>query len=246
MVEIGDKPIIWHIMMHFYAYGYEDFAIALGYKGDVIKRWMVEYAQTQGDLKISTGSGKVQRSRPETPEWNIDLIETGLYTNTGGRVKALADTIGEERFALTWGDGVSNIDLNALVAFHKAHGKLATMTVVRPPARFGHVELKDNHITEFNEKPQAAEGWINGGFFVLEPEVFNYISGPEVAFERAPLEDLTRDGELMAYKHDGFWQCMDTLRDKRLLNKIWDSGEAPWVTWEAGECESLSPAIVAT
>ena len=161
-------------------------------------------------------------------------------------MKALADAIGRERFFLTWGDGVSDIDLHALLAFHKAHGKLATMTVVHPPARFGHVELKDNHITEFNEKPQAAEGWINGGFFILEPSVFDYIEGPDTAFEQGPLEQLARDGQLMAFKHDGFWQCMDTLRDKRLLNKIWDTGDAPWATWKADESGSLSQVIAAT
>lgn len=246
MIEIGDKPILWHIMMHYYASGFKDFAIALGYKGDVIKRWMIEFAQYQGDLSISTASGEIRRFYPKTPEWNIDLVETGLYTNTGGRVKALADRVGRERFFLTWGDGVSDVDLNSLLAFHKAHGKLATMTVVRPPARFGHVKLQDNHITEFNEKPQAAEGWINGGFFVLEPGVFDYIEGADTAFERAPLEKLARDGQLMAYKHDGFWQCMDTLRDKRLLNKIWDTGGAPWATWEADGNASLSQAIAAT
>jgi len=246
MIEIGDKPILWHIMMQYYASGFKDFAIALGYKGDVIKRWMIEFAQFQGDLRISTASGEVRRFYPETPEWNIDLVETGLYTNTGGRVKALADNIGRERFFLSWGDGVSDIDLNALLAFHEAHGKLATMTVVHPPARFGHVELHDNHITEFNEKPQAAEGWINGGYFVLEPGIFDYIEGPDTAFERAPLEHLARDGQLMAFKHDGFWQCMDTLRDKRLLNKIWDTGEAPWATWEAAESASLSRVTAAT
>ncbi len=204
MIEIGDKPILWHIMMHYYAHGFKDFAIALGYKGDVIKRWMIELAQFQGDLKISTGSGDVRRHYPKILDWNVDLIETGLETNTGGRVKALADTIGRERFFLTWGYGVSDIDLHAFLAFHKAHGKLATMAVVHPPARFGHVELKNNHIIEFNEKPQAAEGWINGGFFILEPGVFDYIEGPDTAFERDPLEQLARDGQLMAYKHDAF------------------------------------------
>lgn len=230
MVEIGEKPILWHIMMHFYACGFKEFAIALGYKGDTIKRWMVDLAQYEGSIHVSTDSGKVSRLTT-SPAWDVSLVETGLYTNTGGRVQALRDTIGNNRFVLAWGDGVTDLNIRELVAFHEAHGKLATMTVVRPPARFGHVKLDGNHVAVFSEKPQAAEGWINGGFFVLEPEVFDYIEGPDTLFERAPLENLARDGQLMAFKHDGFWQCMDTLRDKQLLERLWQAGDPPWKTW---------------
>jgi len=245
MVEIGGKPILWHIMMHYYAYGYSDFAIALGYKSSVIKRWMSDMAKFEGDLKVSTHSGRIERSCSDMPDWNVDLIETGLYTNTGGRIKRLQPAIGNERFMLTWGDGVSDVDLHALLAFHKEHGKLATMTAVRPPARFGHLELDGNKISDFSEKPQTAEGWINGAFFVLEPEVFDYIENDHTQFEKAPLERLAADGQLMAYRHEGFWQCMDTIRDKRSLEKTWSKGNAPWKTWRDPSCESSSPVIVA-
>ncbi|MFV2038381.1 MAG: glucose-1-phosphate cytidylyltransferase, partial [Paracoccaceae bacterium] len=213
MVEIGGRPLLWHIMMHYHAYGFSDFSIALGYKGDAIKRWLVEMAQLEGNLNVTTRNGRVLSLDDDLPDWSVDLIETGLYTNTGGRIKRLAQNIGRERFMLTWGDGVSNVDLHELLAFHKSHGKLATMTAVRPPARFGHLELSGNHVTQFSEKPQAAEGWINGAFFVLEPEVFDYIAGDDIQFEKEPLEQLAHDGQLMAYFHEGFWQCMDTLRD---------------------------------
>lgn len=246
MIEIGGRPILWHIMMHYHACGFNDFAIALGYKGDMIKRWFVDLAQLQGDLHIQTAQGQIGRITNSAPDWNVGLIETGLYTNTGGRIKALEPTIGRERFMLTWGDGVSDVNLNALLDFHKSHGKLATMTVVRPPARFGHLELDGNQIIDFSEKPQAAEGWINGAFFVLEPEVFDYIESEETQFEKGPLERLAHEGQLMAYLHEGFWQCMDTLRDKRLLEKLLEKGNAPWVTWKDNSDEYSSPAIVAT
>ncbi len=232
MIEIGGKPILWHIMMHYAAFGYKDFAIALGYKADYIKRWFVDMAQLAGDLSVSTRCGGIVRRHADQPDWTVDLVETGLHTNTGGRIKQLSRVIGQERFMLTWGDGVSNVDLDALLAFHKAHGKLATMTAVRPPARFGHLEIDGDQITKFDEKPQISEGWINGAFFVLEPEVFDYIDGDETQFEKAPLERLARDGQLMAYRHQDFWQCMDTLRDKKLLEKLWSQGNAPWATWQ--------------
>ncbi|MCA0930684.1 glucose-1-phosphate cytidylyltransferase [Ruegeria profundi] len=233
MVEIGGKPILWHIMMHYYRYGFDEFVIALGYKGDSIKRWMIDFSQCEGDLIVSTRSGVRRRTAESIPDWHVDLVETGLYTNTGGRIKRLAETIGDNRFMLTWGDGVSDINLHDLLRFHEAHGKLATMTAVRPPARFGHLLFAGDQVTEFNEKPQTAEGWINGAFFVLEPKVFDYIDGDTTQFEKEPLERLAADGELMAYRHDGFWQCMDTLRDKRRLQKTWEKGHAPWMTWEA-------------
>jgi glucose-1-phosphate cytidylyltransferase len=166
------------------------------------------------------------------PDWTIDLIDTGVETLTGGRIKRLAPYLGNETFMLTWGDGVSNVNLDELLAFHRSHGKLATLTAVRPTARFGHLELDGDQIGVFSEKPQTAEGWINGAFFVLEPGVFDYIDGDHIQWEREPMERLAQDGQLMAYRHSGFWQCMDTLRDKKLLNDLWDAGNAPWKTWE--------------
>jgi glucose-1-phosphate cytidylyltransferase len=245
MIEIGGRPILWHIMMHYYAYGHTDFVLALGYKADVIKRWFVDMAQLEGDLRVSPHLGRVERIPRNPPEWTVDLVDTGLEANTGGRIKALADTIGRERFMLTWGDGVSDVNLNALLAFHQSHGKLATMTAVIPPARFGHLTLDGVRVVNFHEKPRAAEGWINGAFFVLEPEVFDYIDGPETQFEKAPLERLARDGQLMAFQHAGFWHCMDTLSDKLKLEQMWDAGRAPWATWDKSACKYSSPAIAA-
>lgn len=232
MVEIGGKPILWHIMMHYAQYGYDDFVVALGYKGEYIKKWVSEYATLWGDMTVHTAGGKITRHIEERQNWRVDLIHTGLLSNTGGRIKRLQPWINGERFMLTWGDGVSNVDLDALLAFHEAHGKLATLTTVRPPARFGHIEFDGDRVTQFTEKPQTSEGWINGAFFVLEPEVFGYIEGDDTQFEREPLERLAAEGELMAYRHLGFWQCMDNIRDKRLLERLWDSGDAPWKTWE--------------
>ncbi|MBE2320248.1 glucose-1-phosphate cytidylyltransferase [Solirubrobacter sp. CPCC 204708] len=234
MVEIGGRPILWHIMKHYAHYGYTDFAIALGYKGEVIKRYMVDYASLYGDLTVGLANGHIERRNghgAEIDDWTVSLVDTGQGTATGGRIKRLAPTIGNETFMCTWGDGVSNVDLDKLLEFHRSHGKLATMTAVRPPARFGHLELDGNVISDFNEKPQIGEGWINGAFFVLEPEVFDYVPGDDTMWEREPLERLAREGQLMAYKHEDFWQCMDTLRDKKLLEELWNDG-APWRTWE--------------
>jgi glucose-1-phosphate cytidylyltransferase len=233
MVEIGGRPILWHIMKHYGRYGFEDFTIALGYKGEYIKRYFVDYASLHSDLTVGLRDGSVTRNgngNGHHDDWTVRLVETGHDTATGGRIKRLAPTLGNETFMLTWGDGVSNIDLDALLAFHRSHGKLATLTAVRPPARYGHLDLQGDQITEFSEKPQIGEGWINGAFFVLEPEVFDYIDGDATMFEREPLEGLARDGQLMAYRHNDFWQCMDTLRDKRLLEELWQNG-APWRTW---------------
>jgi glucose-1-phosphate cytidylyltransferase len=229
MVEIGGIPILWHIMRRYAAYGHKDFVIALGYKGEIIKRYVLDQADLAHDLSVSLASANVQVHRSECEDWNIDLVDTKLKTQTGGRIKRLAPTLGNETFFLTWGDGVADIDIDALLAFHRAHGKYATLTAVRPPARFGHLELDGNRITEFSEKPQAQEGWINGAFFVLEPEVFDYIDGDATHFEKEPLERLARDGQLMAYKHTSFWQCMDTIRDRKLLESLLESGDAPWI-----------------
>ncbi len=235
MVEIGGKPIMWHIMMHYHHYGFKDFAIALGYKAEVIKKYMVDYCSLNSNLTVSLQTGEVSMHGGYKPDWTVELIDTGLYTNTGGRIKRLIPYMGNETFMLTWGDGVSDINLNELLEFHRSHGKIATLTAVRPPARFGHLDLEGDQIVEFSEKPQTREGWINGAFFVLEPKVFDYIDGDDTQWEKGPLERLAKDGQLMAYKHHNFWQCMDTLRDKRRLESLWSNGNAPWKTWEENE-----------
>ncbi|MCG5060324.1 MAG: glucose-1-phosphate cytidylyltransferase [Limnoraphis sp. WC205] len=232
MVEIGGKPILWHIMMHYSHHSFKNFVIALGYKAEVIKKYMVDYCSLNSNLTVNVQTGAFEMHGGVKPDWNVDLIDTGLNTNTGGRIKRLAPYMGNETFMLTWGDGVTDLNLHDLIAFHRSHGKLATLTAVRPAARFGHLELDGDQIVEFSEKPQTQEGWINGAFFVLEPEVFDYIEGDDTQWEKAPLENLAKDGQLMAYKYTGFWQCMDTLRDKRRLESLWETGHAPWKTWE--------------
>ncbi len=240
MVEIGGRPILWHIMMHYSTYGFKDFSIALGYKAEVIKKYMVDYCSLNSNLTVNLQSGQIETHGGYRPDWTIDLVDTGLKTQTGGRIKRLAPYVGNETFMLTWGDGVSDVNLDDLLAFHRSHGKLATLTAVRPPARFGHLQLEDDQITEFSEKPQIGEGWINGAFFVLEPEIFDYIDGDMTHWEKEPLERLARDGQLMAYKHNSFWQCMDTIREKKLLESLWESGKAPWKIWEDQQNASLT------
>ena len=232
MVEIGGKPILWHIMKYYAAFGHTDFVIALGYKGEVIKRWMVEYASLMSDITVDMRNGGVitHDGDAQRDEWTVQLIDTGQPTATGGRIKRLQPYLGNETCMVTWGDGVSTVDLDRLLEFHRSHGKLATLTAVRPPARFGHLELDGDRIVEFSEKPQAGEGWINGAFFVFEPGVFDYIDGDDTQFEKEPLERLAKDGQLMAYRHYDFWQCMDTIRDKKLLESLWEQG-APWKIW---------------
>jgi glucose-1-phosphate cytidylyltransferase len=232
MVEIGGKPILWHILMHYAHYGFQDFAIALGYKGEVIKKYMLDYCSLNRDLSISLRTGKVKMNGGSVPNWNVELVDTGLKTQTGGRIKRLAPYLGDETFMLTWGDGVSDVNLHHLLDFHRSHGKLATLTAVRPTARFGHLEMQGDQIVEFSEKPQTKEGWINGAFFVLEPEVFDFIEGDSTHFEKEPLERLAANGQLMAYRHTSFWQCMDTLREKKYLEDLWEKEKAPWKTWE--------------
>ena len=228
MVEIGGIPIMWHIMSHYASYNFTDFVIALGYKGEAIKRYVLDRRELGHDLTVRLGKNQVQVHKRSTIDWNIRLIDTGLETQTGGRIKQLAPHLGNGTFMLTWGDGVSNINLAELLAFHRSHGKLATLTADRPPARFGHLELDGDRIAEFSEKPQAQEGWINGAFFVLEPEIFDYIDGDATHFEKEPLERLARDNQLMAYRHTSFWQCMDTVRERNILESLWKSGNAPW------------------
>ncbi|MEM7203451.1 MAG: glucose-1-phosphate cytidylyltransferase [Planctomycetota bacterium] len=231
MVEVGGKPILWHIMMHYAHHGMTEFAIALGYKGEYIKKYFHDYCALDGDLTVDFANRKVESRGQQAPDWRVHLVETGQQTLTGGRIKRLADYLGDDTFMLTWGDGVSDVDLGELLRFHRAHGKLATVTAVRPPARYGRLEITDGRVAEFQEKPQMAEGWINGAFFVLEPGIFEYIDGDQTMWEHEPLERLCADGQLMAYQHSGFWQCMDTLREKHILEDLWGKGDAPWKTW---------------
>jgi glucose-1-phosphate cytidylyltransferase len=234
MVEIGGRPILWHIMMHYATYGFKEFVIALGYKGEYIKRYMADYCSLNSDLRISLAARRVEPHKSgngHTEDWVVDLIDTGQQTNTGGRIKRLAPYLGNSTFMLTWGDGVANIDLHDLLGWHRRHGRLATVTAVRPPARFGRLEIEGDLVTRFDEKPLGGEAWINGAFFVLEPGVFKYIDNDATQFEREPLERLAQDGQLTAYKHQGFWQCMDTVRDKVRLETLWDSGNPPWKIW---------------
>ncbi|WP_428937690.1 glucose-1-phosphate cytidylyltransferase [Fontivita pretiosa] len=229
MVEIGGRPILWHIMQHYSAYGYNEFVICLGYKGEYIKRYMLDYAKLTSDLTVKIRSGDVMRHGSGMKcDWTVDLVDTGLQTATGGRVKRVQQYVGNQTFMLTYGDGVSDVNIHKLLEFHRKHGKLATLTAVRPPARFGHMHFEGDLITQFSEKPQTESGWINGGFFVMEPAVFDLIGGDDTWLERETLEILASRKQLCAYKHEGFWQCMDTLRDKRLLEDLWAKGQAPW------------------
>ncbi|MDJ0947454.1 MAG: glucose-1-phosphate cytidylyltransferase [Alphaproteobacteria bacterium] len=232
MVEIGGMPILWHIMEYYAHYGFKDFVIALGYKGEIIKEYFERACQSSTNLKIDFASGEIEREFNGGRDWSVSLIETGLVTMTGGRIKRLAPYLDEGTFLLTWGDGLSDVNLTDLLAFHRSHGKLATLTAVHPPARYGHLSFEGDRVTDFTEKPQTKEGWINGAFFVLEPGIFDYIEGDETQWEREPLQALARDGQLMAYKHTSFWQCMDTLREKYLLERLWASGAAPWKVWD--------------
>jgi glucose-1-phosphate cytidylyltransferase len=232
MVEIGGKPILWHIMKHYAHYGFKDFVVALGYKGEYIKRYMIDYCSLHANLTVDLHNGNVLVHEGEREDWRVELVDTGQATLTGGRIKRLAAYLDEKTFMLTWGDGVSNVDLYKLLEFHRSHGRLATVTAVRPTARFGKLDIEGEVVVRFSEKPQLEEGWINGAFFVLEPGVFDYIEGDDTQWEREPLERLAQDGQLMAYRHYSFWQCMDTLRDKRLLESLWEQDNAPWKIWK--------------
>lgn len=238
MVEIGGKPILWHIMKHYSHYGYKDFIIALGYKGEYIKKYMIDYCSLNSDISVNLKTGVIRKKNGHNEDWNVQLVDTGINSLTGTRLKKLKPYIGNETFMMTWGDGVSDIDLHNLLRFHRNHGKLVTLTAVRPPARFGHLDLKENKITEFSEKPQTKEGWINGAFFVLEPGALEYIDeNKNVQWERGPMQALAKNDQLMAYKHNSFWQCMDTLRDKVLLEELWASENPPWKVWSKKEVE---------
>ena len=228
MVEIGGRPILWHIMRHYAAHWFTEFVVALGYKSEVVKRYFLDYSTLTGSLSVNLARGDVSRHDSPGEAWIVHLIDTGLATNTGGRVRRVADWVRGGTFMLTYGDGVSDVNLQELVRFHRGHGKLATVTAVRPPARFGGLEFDGDLVSAFTEKPQTGEGWINGGFFVFEPAVFDWLRDDATILEREPLERLAAQGELMAYLHPGFWQPMDTLRDKQVLEALWASGEAPW------------------
>lgn len=232
MVEIGGKPMLWHIMNIYAAFGYNEFVIALGYKGEVIKDYFLNYHYRSRSLTVDLQSGKANLHNSKTDEnWIVHLLDTGTDTQTGGRIKQVSQFIGNEPFMLTYGDGVSNINLVELLNFHKEKGRLATITAVRPPARFGQMILDGDRVSQFEEKPQIGEGWINGGFFVLQPEIVNYIKDDQTLWEREPLEQLALEGQLTAYRHNDFWYCMDTLRDVNLLDKFWQDGKAPWKIW---------------
>ena len=234
MVEIGGRPILWHIMQHYASFGHDEFAIALGYKGEMIRDFFVSECASAGSVRVDFANGHI--SQPQTvlatSDWLVDLVDTGEKTNTGGRIKRLQPFVGDETFMLTWGDGVSNVDLDALLTFHREHGRLATVTAVHPPGRFGCLDLSGTSVRSFHEKPEQTNDWINGAFFVLEPEIFDYIADDDTQWELEPMERLAEEGQLQAWKHEGFWQCMDTLKEKHFLESLWDSGNAPWKTWE--------------
>lgn len=233
MVEIGGHPILWHIMKNYSAFGFSDFLIALGYKGGVIKEYFLNYHAMRSEISVALKSGEVEYSKNESEDWRVRLVDTGLHTMTGGRLKRLEQGLrADGTFMLSYGDGVCDVDIAKLLAYHRAHGKKATVTAVRPTARFGAMQFDGQRVSEFLEKPQAGEGWVNGGFFVFEPEVFDYISDDTTVLERGPLERLAAEGQLMAFKHQGFWQCMDTLRDKTYLEDLWDSGNPLWKIWQ--------------
>jgi glucose-1-phosphate cytidylyltransferase len=231
MVEIGGRPILWHIMKHYAHFGFMEFFIALGFKGEVIKRYFMDYYSLNGNMTIDFSTGKVEMHRKECENWNVHLMETGQDTLTGGRVKRLEFWLKDQTFMVTYGDGLSDIALDELLKFHRSHGRIATVTAVRPPARFGGLIFEGDRVVDFTEKPQAGEGWINGGFLVFEPAVFNYLKGDQSSLEADALERLAADQQLMAFRHGRFWQCMDTLRDKKLLESFWETGRAPWKVW---------------
>ncbi|MBV6396476.1 MAG: Glucose-1-phosphate cytidylyltransferase [Anaerolineales bacterium] len=231
MVEIGGKPILWHIMNIYASFGFNEFVIALGYKGELIKDFFLNYHFRSRNLTVELKSGEVTAHERDGEDWIVHLLDTGAETNTGGRVKRVAEFVGNESFMLTYGDGVSNVDIPRLIEFHKQQKRLVTLTAVRPPARFGQMVIDDQRVIQFKEKPQIGEGWINGGFFVLEPEIVQYIQNDQTAWEFESLEQIAADGQLAAYQHEDFWQCMDTIRDVHLLEKLWQEDKAPWKRW---------------
>jgi glucose-1-phosphate cytidylyltransferase len=245
MVEIGGKPILWHIMNIYAAHGIDEFVIALGYKAEVIKEYFLNFYALNNDISIDLDSGKTVIHDGNQPKWKIHLVDTGLHTETGGRLKRLGRWLSKnETFMFTYGDGVADVDLTALLQFHRAHNKLATVTAVRPPARFGRMAIENDAVTEFYEKPEEGEGWINGGFFVLNEAVLDYIEGDKTAWEHDPIERLAGQSQLASFQHRGFWSCMDTLREKNMLEDLWNAGRAPWRIWDAETKKSDSRKVV--
>ena len=232
MVEIGEMPILWHIMKYYTAFSFNEFVLALGYKAEIIKTYFLNYSQISGDMYLDLKKQNISKPKVFLEDWKIHLIETGLNTMTGGRIKRLKNIIGNQRFLLTYGDGLSNIDLNKLISFHKSQKSIVTISAVRPPARFGGIEFEGDKIKSFVEKNQIQEGWINGGFMVVEPEIFDFLKSDDDILEVDVLEKVAKEKKLSAYKHHGFWQCMDALRDKHLLESLWKEKKADWKIWE--------------
>ena len=233
MIEIGDMPILWHIMKTYSSYGFDEFIICAGYKQHVIKQWFADYFLHTSDITFDfTKGNQMIIHDAHTENWKVTVVDTGLNTLTGGSGKRIKKYLGDEPFFMTYGDGVADVDIPATLQFHKSHGKLATMTAIRPESRYGMIDMVNGQVNSFREKSQSDVGWINGGFMVLDPKVLDYIDGDADMFERAPMERLAEDGQLMCYCHEGFWQCMDTLRDKQKLESLWESGKAPWKLWE--------------
>ena len=232
MIEIGGKPILWHIMKVYAAYNVTEFIVALGYKPEVIKEYFLNFYAINNDLTIDLANGKTTIHDGKQPNWKIHLVDTGMHTQTGGRLKRLKKWLGnDETFLFTYGDGVADLNIESVIKFHHTHGKLATVTTVRSPARFGRIRFEGDRICNFHEKPESGEGWINGGFFVLNGKAIDYIRDDETSWEKEPLEDLTKDGQMMGYRHYGFWSCMDTLKEKNYLEELWDTQNAPWKIW---------------
>jgi len=230
MVEIGGRPILWHIMKMYERCGFNDFTLALGYKGEIIKDYFLNYHARLSDLTVQLKNGQIDYSNPTAEDWKVSLIDTGARTMTGGRLLRLKPHLQTNgTFMLTYGDGLSDVNLNKLLSFHREHGRLATVTAVRPSARFGGMHIGDGKVLNFKEKPQSGEGWINGGFFIFEPAIFDYLENDTTILEQSPLENLVRDGQLMAYEHSGYWKCMDTVRDREALQTAWESSCAPWL-----------------
>ncbi len=228
MVEVGEHPIVWHIMRSYAYYGFKDFFLALGYKGEVVKRFFLDHYSLGGSLRVDLKSGSVEDLEKDTEDWTVHLMDTGQKTQTGGRIKRLEPWLKGGTFLATYGDGVCDVDIRRVLEFHRSHGKLATVTAVRPPSRFGGLIFEGDLVREFSEKPQIGEGWINGGFFVFEPQIFDYLEGDASILEVDALEKIASEGQLAAFKHEGFWQCMDTFREKKILETLWQSGKAPW------------------
>jgi glucose-1-phosphate cytidylyltransferase len=232
MVEIGGKPMLWHIMKIYSAHGVNEFVICLGYKGYLIKEYFANYHLHMCDATIDVSSGSLEVHQSTAEPWRVTLIDTGENTMTGGRLGRVLPFLGDEDFCFTYGDGVADLDISALVEFHRRQGRLSTVTAVQPPGRFGTLQLENDHVGKFEEKPRGDRGWMNGGFFVLSPEVGHYLTGDRTVWEAEPAQGLSGDGQMAAYRHDGFWQMMDTIRDRNLLQSLWDSGDAPWRVWE--------------